>query len=125
MESLKATNVPPAEWAETLQGFDTEGFEDFMTSITLHYTEDGRRIEERYLKSAQDKLAQLPLFQALDSPEFMKALSERLRPMTAKWGTRIIKKGEIGDRMYFICGGTCDVLLDLKQVRGPATWTIL
>eukprot|EP01052_Picozoa_sp_SAG31_P041521 SAG31_NODE_6318_length_2067_cov_25.667683_1_plen_516_part_10 len=113
--SLKASEAPESVWVSLLQNFDEKTFKEFMISIKEHYTEDGRRNEERYLQSAKDKLAALPLFQGLNNPEFMKALSAKLRPKTAMWGERVISKGEIGDRMYFIADGMCDVLLDPRK----------
>ena len=73
----------------------------------------------RSFEELRQWLATLPLFRGLTSyagfGSFIEALSKRLTPQTAKWGEHVVEKGEAGDRMYFICSGMCDVLLDLGQ----------
>ncbi len=69
---------------------------------------DGRRWVEILNRSV---LAQVPLFQESD-PVFLQNLSMTLRPVVFAPGDFILRQGDPGGEMYFICRGRAEVLGD-------------
>ena len=59
-------------------------------------------------------LCDVPMFDGLDGA-FVGALAQALTTRSVAAWSVIITKGEIGDEMYFIQSGRCDVKLDLSQ----------
>jgi glucose-6-phosphate 1-dehydrogenase len=57
----------------------------------------------------RDVLEQVPLFQECDSV-FLHSLAMMLRPIVYSPGEYIIRKGDMGREMYFICRGQVEVL---------------
>lgn len=57
----------------------------------------------------RDIVSKVPFFRGADN-NMLRALVARLKPRIAIPGERIIRKGEIGDSMYFIASGSVDVL---------------
>lgn len=55
-------------------------------------------------------LEQVPLFQELDA-EAIEAISAHLRPRLALPGEMLVRRGELGDSMFFISSGAAQVLL--------------
>ncbi len=59
----------------------------------------------------RDVLEKVPLFQGGD-PVFLHNLAMMLKPVVYSPGEYIIRKGEMGSEMYFICRGQVEVLDD-------------
>jgi CPA1 family monovalent cation:H+ antiporter len=67
----------------------------------------------------QQMMAKLPFFAELEE-EDLAQIARRLRPQLAVPGQEIIRKGEIGDQMYFIASGEVDVVLPDRLIPlGP------
>jgi glucose-6-phosphate 1-dehydrogenase len=73
---------------------------------------DGRRWLEVINR---DVLQAVPLFQDCD-PVFLRNLAMMLRPVVPAPGDIIIRKGDVGGEMYFICRGEVEVLDDAGKV---------
>ena len=58
---------------------------------------------------SRDVLEKVPLFQG-GGPIFLQNLAMMLKPVVYSAGDFIIKKGDIGNEMYFICRGKVEVL---------------
>jgi glucose-6-phosphate 1-dehydrogenase len=67
---------------------------------------DGRRWIESINR---DVLERVPLFQGCD-PVFLYSLAMMLKPVVCAPGETIIRKGDFGQEMYFICRGEVEVL---------------
>lgn len=84
----------------TRKGFDES---EILTELPASI-----RIEmEMHLR--RDIVAKVPFFRGADN-YLLRALVVELKPLIALPGEYIIRKGEIGDKMYFIASGTVDVL---------------
>lgn len=73
--------------------------------IELH-----RPHKEDVQAQALSVLRQTPIFRLLDDPN-MAQLAGHMQRLTYAPGEYIIRQGEIGDSMFFITGGTCDIVL--------------
>lgn len=73
---------------------------------------DGRRWLEVINR---DVLQSVPLFQDCE-PVFLRNLAMMLRPVVHAPGDTVIRKGDMGSEMYFICRGEVEVLDDAGNV---------
>jgi hypothetical protein len=111
------------EWLDELQSFSLEALNAFIESVVQHYREDGQprmqpRLGDRGV-AAVEILAGVPwLSPTLDmtgGAEFLAALASELEVRRVAAGEIIIRKGEIGDEMYFVAAGCVDVQVSLNK----------
>ena len=79
----------------------------YMTSVKKHYHPTGDRIEEVFIASAKKKLALVPLLAKLTQadPKFLDSLQEKLQLTSLPAGAIVVRKGEVGESMFFILSG--------------------
>jgi hypothetical protein len=121
--SLVKAGYEVDEWIDELQSFSTEDLNAFIESVVQHYTEDGQLRTPATLQDrgvpAVDILTGVPwLSPVLDmagSTDFLEALAAELQERSARVGDIIIRKGDIGDEMYFVAAGSVDVRVSLDK----------
>eukprot|EP01050_Picozoa_sp_SAG11_P013545 SAG11_NODE_1590_length_4624_cov_3.572376_5_plen_83_part_00 len=71
---------PKGSWVQLMcSEISGQHLEEFMESTAQHYTMEGKKIEERYLQSAKQKLRTIELFADVNEPDFIRQLSAQLR----------------------------------------------
>ena len=113
--SFQAADYTPQEWLPELKAMEKDGsLPEYARSVKKHYTPKGQRIESQFLNSAKKKLAKVPLLAKLLSASsdakwkdsFLTELTEGLHRSSLPAGAIIVRKGDIGDAMYFLLQGT-------------------
>ena len=84
-----------------------DDWESFMLEVPEELLSPEELTKRRWLKS-------VPMFDGLDGA-FVGALAQALQTRTVAAESIIIEKGSVGDEMYFIKEGRCDVHLDLAD----------
>ena len=82
-------------------------WESFMLEVPEELLSPEELTKRRWLQS-------VPMFDGLDGA-FVGALAQALQTRTVAAGSILIEKGSVGDEMYFIKEGRCDVHLDLAD----------
>jgi voltage-gated potassium channel len=75
-----------------------------------------REIQRRDFVVTWGMVARVPLFKGLDAEQVAR-IANLLRSRVVPGGTTIVRKGEPGDCMYFITGGSAEVQIQPRPVR--------
>lgn len=100
--------------AEAVVGHEV--FNDLMADLGERAAHLSRRPAINLELEPEVMVARVPPFAAL-SPDELAQISRLLRPVLAVPGETIVRRGQLGDAMYFISSGAVEVALSPKPVR--------
>lgn len=93
-----------------------EVFNDLMNDLDERAAHLSRRPPINLQLEPEVMVARVPLFAAL-SPAELAQISRLLRPVLAVPGERVVRRGELGESMYFISSGAVEVDVSPAPVR--------
>lgn len=93
-----------------------EVYNDLMQDLALRAARLARRPSINLLLEPEVLVARVPPFGALSAGE-LRQICRLLRPVLAVPGEAIVRRGAVGDAMYFIASGAVEVALSPQPVR--------
>ena len=121
LASFRAAQYPEDEYIPTLASMGQFELEGFLSAVRAHFTADGRQVDTSHVRSIAERLSAVPIFASVTDTEFFKLLSLELEPRRVPLGSLVIRRGDVGQEMYFLTSGEVEVLISLDQ---PAVTTL-